>query len=175
MAKRDPSGLLPPLERREVVFAVDADLAELGRLGRAYLEAGRTADALDFFDRARDVEGLEKIVRLARESGDTFFFERAVRALGREPDAAEWKELGDIAAARGKEVFAYQAHMRAGIDVRRPTIEPVTPALRAAPLMVPVAADSSGALLPAPDGDGGDGPLGEPDGGPPIDSSGRPS
>ena len=57
--------------------------------------------------------GLEDMVLRCRKEGDAFGFEAASRALGKKPEAGEWKELGGTALALGKLWFAYRAYEKA--------------------------------------------------------------
>lgn len=127
MSSHSGEGIPEPLKRREILYAVEPDRDRLRALGRAYLEAGRTCDACEFFEAAKDREGLELILRRAREEGDYFLFDRVVRAQQLEFGPDEWKELGDRAAGLRKDAFAYRAYLRAGRDVSPPQVEPIQP------------------------------------------------
>ena len=110
-----------------MLYAVDADPASLAARGRDYLNAGRISDALDFFEQTPDREGLEAVLRIARETADYFLFDRCARALSLTLEPGEWEELGARADGLGKALYGYRFRLRAGLPVEPPVPEPVTP------------------------------------------------
>jgi tetratricopeptide (TPR) repeat protein len=122
-------------EKRELLYAEQADAAALRRMGATFLAGGVIDAALELFQKAGDAEGLAKVLEASRAAGDTFSFEAALRALGRKAAPGEWVAIGETALAAGQLSFAYQAFEKAddqgGLErVRREMaaagIQPVT-------------------------------------------------
>lgn len=100
-------------KKRKLLFAEPADKASLGAEGRAGLDAGLLDSSLEFFVRAGDREGLERVAEAARAAGDTFSFEAAHKALGKPAATADWVAIGETALAAGRLWFAYRAFEKA--------------------------------------------------------------
>ena len=95
-------GYLNCLKKRELIQDEAANREVLGRYGRDYLNQGRPLEALEFFEQARDEEGLRALKALGVEEGDTFLYKQACRLLKETPDPADWKTIGEKALAAGK-------------------------------------------------------------------------
>lgn len=100
-------------ERRKLLSAEQPDRAGLVAQGRADLEAGLLENALEAFAKAGDAEGQAAVALAAREAGDVFAYEAALKALGRAATTAEWAEIGERALAAGRLWFAHRAFERA--------------------------------------------------------------
>ena len=105
--------ILPdPLKRRHVL-AGEVD-AERGRaIAQAYLEEGRSVEAVAFLEKVGDAEGLNALGERAVEEGDVFLLREASLALCRDIDALTWRRLADSAAAGGKDLYAEEARRQA--------------------------------------------------------------
>ena len=105
--------ILPdPLNRRHIL-AGELD-AERGRaIAEAYLEEGQAVDAVAFFAKAGDEEGLNGLCQRAVEEGDVFLLREASLGMRRDIDAATWTRLADAAAAGGKDLYAAEARRQA--------------------------------------------------------------
>jgi tetratricopeptide (TPR) repeat protein len=121
--------------RRELLYAEQADAAALRAEGDGCLADGLLDTALALFQKAGEAGGIERVLEAAREAGDAFSFEAALRALGRTAKPEEWVRLGETALAGGRLSFAYRAFEKAdnqsGLErVRREMsaagIQPVT-------------------------------------------------
>jgi hypothetical protein len=66
-------------------------------------------DALECFGKANFVEGLEKILEWAIDTGDFFLAKSASLKLGKTLTPLEWKTLGENATTAGKLRFANSA------------------------------------------------------------------
>lgn len=95
-------GVLGCLKKRDLIQDEGADRESLGRYGREYLSQGRPLEALEFFEQARDEDGLRSMKDLGREEGDPFLYKQACRLLKENPDPADWKIIADKALAGGR-------------------------------------------------------------------------
>jgi len=110
--------LLDPLKKGLVVYGDDRhEPAAPDRLiayGRSYEAEGKIHDALEFYWRAGDREGMERISQGALAEGDFFLFRQAMGYLGRKPERGELLSLMKNAEERGKLSFALLAAREAG-------------------------------------------------------------
>lgn len=81
--------------------------------GDLFLAAGWLADALDFYLKGKDADGLARLQALALESGDAFLLERLLQAEGREAPEL-WPQVAAAATAAGKYTLARWAQERCG-------------------------------------------------------------
>src|SRR5437870_3366093 len=103
MAKsKSKLGLPDAIERREILAGSAKRKVDLGELGRRYLAAGFLSDAIDCFERTRDLEKLAEVKRLAIE-GDVFLLTRLAKIEGYEVKSDEWREAGEKALAAGRD------------------------------------------------------------------------
>ena len=111
MGKKD----LPHYKKKQqLLHAKDIKPEDLRRKGEEFLQAGWLNDAIDFFGKAGDQNGLEKIRDITIEEGDVFLFRSALKALDATANEGLWKELADRAFALGKYQFAREAYRMAG-------------------------------------------------------------
>ncbi len=101
-----------PLERRHLV---ERNLGESRALqiAEAYLAEGRAVEAVDFLRIGDATDRLRELRRQAVESGDAFLLRAVAAATGEVPEAGEWRDLADAAAAAGKESYAVEARRQA--------------------------------------------------------------
>lgn len=110
-----PKDALPSQKtKQQLLFAKEKNEKLLSEYGRKYVQAGWLCDAVDFFARAGDQEGLQGVRQLAREQGDIFLLRRCLNELHLVPEEAEFKELGERAFELGKLQFAREAFRIAG-------------------------------------------------------------
>ncbi|MDH3521870.1 MAG: hypothetical protein OEM49_15585 [Myxococcales bacterium] len=101
-----------PLERRHLIernLAPDRALA----IAEAYLQDGRSVEAVDFLAKANALDRLEALRREAIEAGDVFVFRAAAQGMQRPPDREEWRSLAKAAARLGKDRYALEATRQA--------------------------------------------------------------
>src|SRR5947207_11890399 len=60
------------IKKRDVLHAEKTSPQTLIQIGREFLAAERYSDALDFFEKAKDLSGLTEIKQLAVKLGDAF-------------------------------------------------------------------------------------------------------
>ncbi|RPH88894.1 MAG: hypothetical protein EHM75_03215 [Desulfobacteraceae bacterium] len=90
------------LKKRNLIQEVTTDRETLIKFGREYLNQGRWLEALEFFERAPDPEGLQTLKKRGLEEGDPFLYKQACRFLTENPDPAEWKLIGETALSQGR-------------------------------------------------------------------------
>ena len=101
-------------KKQQLLHAKGAKPEDLRRLGEKFLRAGWLSDAIDFFGKAGDRDGLEKIREITIEEGDTFLFRRTLKAMDETADEEQWKELAAHAFELEKLQFAREAYRMAG-------------------------------------------------------------
>ena len=101
-------------KKQQLLHAKDAKPEDLRRQGEKFLQAGWLSDAIDFFGKAGDQDGLKKIREITIEEGDTFLFRRTLKAMDETADEEQWKELAARALEQGKLQFAREAYRMAG-------------------------------------------------------------
>jgi len=99
--------------RREMLDAQGTPGGTLSTQAAKLAAQGLLDEALTFFAKAGDREGMEGVLEESRRTGDTFSFEAALRALGREATKEEWGALGRQAMEDGRLWFAYRAFEKA--------------------------------------------------------------
>jgi hypothetical protein len=101
-------------KKQQLLHAKDAKPEELRRQGEEFLQAGWLSDAIDFFGKAGDQNGLEKVRDIAIAEGDVFLFRSTLKAMDATASEDQWKELADRALDLGKLQFAREAYRMAG-------------------------------------------------------------
>jgi hypothetical protein len=104
-----PVELPEPLRRREILYGPQTPPETLIEYGKAYEEAGRIDDALQFFEQARDRAGLERVKHQAFQAGDAFMLKRIAKAMPEMVTPADWEQMASRAEALGKQLYAEQA------------------------------------------------------------------
>lgn len=105
-----PKGIPGCLKKRRLLN--DKELRpELAReYGETFLALGWWQDALEFFQKAGDAPGLEKIKNHCLATGDAFLLGR----LGVRQESHTWRQVAEQALAQGKLRFARRAYELAG-------------------------------------------------------------
>ena len=101
-----PRGIPGCLKKRRLLN--DPELrSELCReYGEKFLALGWWQDALEFFQKCKDAQGLEKIKNHCLETGDAFLLGR----LGSPQDQKTWRQVAEKALEQGKFRFARRAY-----------------------------------------------------------------
>ncbi len=98
---------LPDYRLKQKILYIDKTSPEtLVNYGELYLAEGALSDALDFYAKAGNRPGMQKIKDIALDGGDSFLFQNASRALGEELQDTDWETLARNAAGHGKYSFA---------------------------------------------------------------------
>jgi hypothetical protein len=90
------------LKKRDFLHSEKSPPAALSRIAREFLAAERYSDALDFFEKARDAEGVRQIKALALKHGDSFLLARLERFDRTLVTAADWDTVAKQAEAMGR-------------------------------------------------------------------------
>ena len=100
------------LERRHLVER-ELSARQALAIAEAYLEEGRSEEAVVFLGKAGSDERLESLTREAVDTGDAFLLSEISRVRGRESDAQTWRQLAESARRAGKELYADTAERQA--------------------------------------------------------------
>lgn len=84
------------IKKRDLLHSQSSSPGVLSRTGKDFLAQERYSDALDFFEKANDNDGIAEIKKIALASGDTFLLARLDRFN------AKWVTLDDWQAAASK-------------------------------------------------------------------------
>lgn len=101
-------------EKQKILYRDTTSQTALIAYGDKYLEAERISDAVDFYQKANHIEGLEKIKEIIIKEGDVFEFQHILNALNADASSEEWDTIGKRAFELGKYTFAIHALERAG-------------------------------------------------------------
>ena len=118
-----PKKLLTCLKKRDLLNSDKTDASELISFGEHYVLEGRLSDAIDFFEKADHVKGLDQLKEDCIAEGDFFLFNRLVGILADSPSPDEWSRLGEKALALGKLHFARLAYTQANLPEKVAQVE----------------------------------------------------
>ncbi len=102
------SKLPDALGRRHLVER-DLNPAQAMRIAQAYLDDGRSLEAIAFLCKAEAADQLEALRAEAIECGDAFMLRAVSDAAGLPPGREEWQALAAKASAVGKDLYAAEA------------------------------------------------------------------
>ena len=94
--------ILNCLKKRDLLHNPQIDGDQLSQYGFEYLNQGRLADALDFFEKARDQEGIRRIMEQSIEEGGPFLLQHTGRLLKETVPDEAWRKVGEKALAEGR-------------------------------------------------------------------------
>jgi len=94
------------LKKRDLLHSERTAPAVLTRIGREFFAQQRYSDALDFFEKARDMDNIQEVKGYALEEGDTFLLARLERFDGSLVSREDWDKAAEQAIARGKASMA---------------------------------------------------------------------
>ena len=92
--------------------------ADHDRTGDLFLQEGRPNIAMMFYERSGSKDRLEKVLKAAVDSGDTFLVEWVYKVKPDLVDASAWTRTGEAALRAKKFAFARDAFLRAGDETR---------------------------------------------------------
>jgi hypothetical protein len=105
--------ILPDYREKQSILHIDKKSdKDLTAYGDRYLEAGRIADAVEFYQMAHNHQCLEKIRNIAAEEGDIMLFQSVLRALKENAPDEDWNRIGQNALEKKKYVFAIHAFQK---------------------------------------------------------------
>ncbi len=101
---------LPDYRLKQKILYIDAtDEKTLINYGDLFFAEGKFSDALEFYKKARDSNGIENVKSLALQTADVFLFEQSLKALNQQPAQDDWEKIGQKAIALKKYYFAKNA------------------------------------------------------------------
>ena len=95
--------------KQKILYIDKVNTHVLQNYGNSFLEEGLLSDALDFYKKANDNIGIQKIKDVAFDSGDVMLWEQAAKALHLELKPADWEGIGQKAISLKKYFFAQHA------------------------------------------------------------------
>ena len=110
---RAPS--LPPEDQVRILTAKpELTSEEANRYGDMFLEAGKFAQAMMFYERFPDNERLAGVKKEAVRMGDAFLLHAVLKLAPDLVDEEEWRQAGEHALRDGKFLFAQECFTKAG-------------------------------------------------------------
>lgn len=94
------------IKKRDLLHAERSTPAVLTATAREFMAAERYSDALDFFEKAKDLTGMNDIKQLALRTGDTFLLSRLDRYDRTLVSQDEWKATAALAVEQGRPSMA---------------------------------------------------------------------
>ncbi|HYG75447.1 MAG TPA: hypothetical protein VEK08_10635 [Planctomycetota bacterium] len=94
------------IKKRDLLHSEKSSPAVLSRTAREFLALERYSDALDFFEKANDSEGIAEIKKIALAGGDTFLLARLDRFNAKWVNPEDWQQAASKAEAAGKPSMA---------------------------------------------------------------------
>ena len=114
---RAPS--LPPADQVRILTGnPELKAEEANRYGDLFLEAGKYAQAMMFYERFPDKERLAGVIREAVRMGDAFLLHAVLKLAPDLVTGEEWRQAGENALRDGKMLFARECFTRAGEEDR---------------------------------------------------------
>jgi hypothetical protein len=95
--------------KQKILYVEKVNPHVLQNYGDIFLEEGLLPDALDFYQKANDSSGMQKIKDIAFDRGDVMLFQQAARALHLELQSSDWESIGQKAIDLKKYLFAKHA------------------------------------------------------------------
>lgn len=107
------------LTKRSLLYSVKKTSTEqLKEIGENFYGQGQLSDAADFFSKAQEKQGLEKIKADAINDGDTFLLLKSVKLLGAEMLESDLVQCAQNAEKQSKIRHAITAYERLGDEER---------------------------------------------------------
>lgn len=112
------------IKKRDLLHSEKSSPAALSKIAREFLAMERFSDALDFFEKARDTEGIQEIKKLALQKGDTFLLARLDRFDQKLVSREDWDTAAAKAESAGRNSMAAYVKRKfapaAGAAVQKP-------------------------------------------------------
>lgn len=94
--------ILSCLKKRDLLHNPQINSDQLVQYGHEYFNQDRLADALDFFEKAKDTEGIRRIMEQSIEEGDPFLLHQSSKLLKEVATDEAWRKVGEKALANGR-------------------------------------------------------------------------
>ncbi|MGZ3596384.1 MAG: hypothetical protein ACXWMS_00765 [Syntrophales bacterium] len=96
-------------EKQHILYVKHHSEKDLIAYGDAFLEEGKTSDAIDFYQKANYIQGLETIKSMAQQSGDVMLLQQVLKPLRQTIPEETWNAMGERALELKKYLFALYA------------------------------------------------------------------
>ncbi|MBI4764598.1 MAG: hypothetical protein HY787_08335 [Deltaproteobacteria bacterium] len=96
------SNLLSCLRKRDLLHNQNIGSSEFAQYGWDYFKQDRPVDALDFFEKARELEGIRKIREWSLEQGDPLLLQQTSKLLKEPVPEDSWRKVAEKAQADGR-------------------------------------------------------------------------
>jgi hypothetical protein len=103
-------------EKQHILYIKRPFEKDLIAYGDAFLEEGKISDAIDFYQKANYVQGLETIKGMAEQSGDAMLLQQVLKALKQTIPGESWNTIGERALKVKKYMFALYAFEKGSND-----------------------------------------------------------
>lgn len=103
-------------DKQYILYVKQYSDKDLIAYGDAFLEEGKISDAIDFYQKANYVQGLEKIKGIAELSGDVMLLQQVLKSLKQTIDEETWTAIGQRALELKKYLFALYAFEKGNND-----------------------------------------------------------
>jgi tetratricopeptide (TPR) repeat protein len=103
------SKILSCLKKRDLLHNPNISNDEFVQYGWEYLKQERPVDALDFFEKAMNLEGIQRIRVWSLEQGDPFLLQQTSKMLKEQVPEESWRQVGEKAKAAGRHQQALMA------------------------------------------------------------------
>ena len=98
--------ILNCLKKRDLLHNPQAGSSELSQYGQEYLRQDRVVDALDFFEKAGDMEGVRQVREVSIKVGEPFLLQQTSKLLAEKIPSEVWERVGEKVLSEGR---LYQA------------------------------------------------------------------
>jgi hypothetical protein len=96
-------------EKQHILHVKHHSDKDLIAYGDAFFDEGKISDAIDFYQKANYVHGLEKIKGMAELSGDVMVLQQVLKPLKQAITEKTWNAIGERALELKKYLFALYA------------------------------------------------------------------
>lgn len=94
--------ILSCLKKRDLLHHPQVDSDQLSQYGFEYFNQGRLVDALDFFEKAQNREGIRRIMEQSIEEGEPFLVQQTSKFLKETVPEEAWRKVGEKALSGGR-------------------------------------------------------------------------
>ncbi|OGQ36011.1 MAG: hypothetical protein A3F16_08695 [Deltaproteobacteria bacterium RIFCSPHIGHO2_12_FULL_43_9] len=122
-------GHLSLIEKRDLLYSKNLTPELARRHGGDFLAEGLNYDALSFFLKFKDIDGLRKLVDVSLEDGDSFLFLKTYKALGEPPPPELLRKVGEKAFSLQKYYYAKVAFEHLNDAALLEKVRPFIPAV----------------------------------------------
>jgi len=101
---------LPDFQKKQrILYQEQKSDRDRVNYGNRYLQAGRISDAIECYQKANHISGLDKIREIAETTGDVMLYQQVLKALNRDASDEDWGRIGQRALAQKKYAFSLHA------------------------------------------------------------------